>query len=312
MIESLRRFGGRFADVPVIVVTPRIGPPLADKTQRRLRQLGVRYLRIRPETRYVWHHYMNKGQAVKAADRIAETDSILWMDSDLLFLGEPSDIERPRGIDFLASAPDTGLIGSHGGDDPHDAFWSRCAALVGLDVDQLPWVTTADGHRIRFYWNSGMFLYRRGTDLGREYADDLERAMVAGVARTHDQVHFIDQAILGMTVLRLGLSWQAIPETSNVPVTRFLPESFDPAKLRPVEVLHYHDSMAPDMWPRLLATLAESHPEVHEWLSPMGPIVDPATRAWGLVREGLRIMRGLERRRYYARNGFTKGMQTVR
>ena len=59
-IESLRRFGGRFANSPVLVVTPRFGPGLTDKTLRRFNELGVTY--IRPDIRHPlsWYVYMNK------------------------------------------------------------------------------------------------------------------------------------------------------------------------------------------------------------------------------------------------------------
>jgi hypothetical protein len=312
MVESLRRFGGRFADVDVIAVTPRLGPPLSAETRRRLDELGVRHVKARPQTRYVWHHYMNKAQAVMAAEQATEADSILWIDSDIIFLREPNELELPRGIDFVASAPDTGLIGSSGSDDPHDAFWSRCASLIGKDVGDLPWLTTGDGYRIRFYWNAGLFVYRRSSWFGREFVSDFERAMVDGVARNHAQVHGMDQVILGLTVLRLGLEWRAIPDTSNFPVLSFLPDNFDPAKVEPVTVLHYHDSMSPDLMPKLLETLRPAHPEVHDWLASLGPVVDPVSRPRQWVREGLRLKRAADRRWYYARHGFTKNMQTIR
>ncbi len=312
MVESLRRFGGRFADVDVIAVTPRLGPPLAAETRRRMDELGIRHLKVRPRTRYVWHHYMNKAQAVMAAEQATEADSILWIDSDIIFLREPNELELPDGIDFVASAPDTGLIGSSGSEDPHDAFWSRCASLIGKQVDDLPWLTTGDGHRIRFYWNAGLFVYRRSSRFGSEFVSDFERAMAEGVARNHAQVHGMDQVILGLTVLRLGLGWRAIPDTSNFPVLSFLPENFDPVKVEPVTVLHYHDSMSPDLLPKLLETLAPAHPEVHAWLASEGPVVDPLSRPHRWLREGLRLKRAASRRSYYMRRGFTKSMQTIR
>lgn len=312
MVESLRRFAGRFADLDVVAVTPRVGPPLARDTRRRFEELGVEQLRVRPKTGFVWHHYMNKAQAVMAVEQVAQTDAILWIDSDIVFLREPNDLELPRGVDFLASAPDTGLIGSHGSNDPHDAFWSRCADLVGRRVDELPWLTTGDGHRIRFYWNAGLFAYRRATEFGREFVADFERAMVDGVARNHAQVHGMDQVILGMTVLRLELGWRAVADTNNFPVISFLPHNFDPAKVEPVDVLHYHDSMSPELFPKLLDTLRPAHPAVAAWLAEMGPIVDPSTSSRRVVREALRMKRAADRRWYYARRGFTKSMQTVR
>ena len=311
MVDSLRRFGGRFADIDVIAVTPRMGPPLARATRRSFDELGVRHVRVRPQTGYVWHHYMNKAQAVRAAEELTDADSILWIDSDIMFLREPNELELPADVDFVASAPDTGLIGSHGADDPNDAFWARCAQQIGRDVDDLPWLETGDGHRIRFYWNAGLFVYRRSAQFGKEFVADFERAMEAGVARNHAQVHGMDQVILGLTVLRLGLAWHAIPDTANFPVLSFLPENFDPIKVAPVNVLHYHDSMSPELWPRLLSTLQPSHPAVRDWLATLGPIADPLPTGWQVLREALRVKRGIDRRRYYARNGFSMNTKEI-
>jgi hypothetical protein len=312
MVDSLRRFGGRFADLDVVAVTPRMGAPLEPSTRRRLAELDVRLVRIRPQTRYVWHHYMNKAQAVMAVEERVDSEAILWMDSDIIFLREPNELELPAGIDFVASAPDTGLIGSSGSDDPHDAFWSRCAGLIGRDVDDLPWLTTGDGHRIRFYWNAGLFAYRRATSFGREFVSDFERAMDQGVSRNHAQVHGMDQVILGLTVLRLGLNWKAVPDTNNFPVISFIPQNYDPKKLEPVDVVHYHDSMSPSLLPELVETLRPAHPEVAAWLEPQGPIEDPGARPKRIVREAFRLKRAGDRRLYYARHGFTKNMQTIR
>ena len=312
MVDSLRRFGGRFSDLDVIAITPRMGPRLQRETRRRMDELGIRHVRIKPKTRYVWHHYMNKAQAVMAAEQLVDSDAILWMDSDIIFLREPNELELSSGVDFIASAPDTGLIGSSGTDDPHDAFWSRCAGLIGRDVDELPWLTTGDGHSIRFYWNAGLFVYRRATSFGREFVSDFERAMVQGVARSHAQVHGMDQVILGLTVLRLGMGWKAVPDTNNFPVISFIPQNFDPVKVEPVDVLHYHDSMSPELLPKLIDTIAPAHPDVAAWLEQQGPVVDPSSRTTRMLREAFRIKRALNRRWYYARGGYTKSMSTIR
>lgn len=312
MVESLRRFGGRFADLDVIAVTPRKGAPLRRETKARLKALGVEHVRIKPKTHYVWHHYMNKAQAVMAAEQLVDSDAIFWIDSDIVFLREPNELELAADVDFVASAPDTGLIGSSGGDDPHDAFWSRCAALIGRSVEDLPWLTTGDGHRIRFYWNAGLFVYRRDTSFGREFVSDFERAMRENVARNHAQVHGMDQVILGLTVLRRQMRWKAVADTNNFPVISFIPQNFDPAKVEPVDVLHYHDSMSPHLLPKLLDTLRPAHPEVAAWLEPQGPVVDPSPAVTRAVREAFRMKRAVDRRVYYARGGYTKRMQTVR
>lgn len=306
LVESLRRFGGGLSEADVIAVRPRPGPPLAPATRRAMIDLGVRYLDARPATPYTWHHYMNKPQALVAAEAVADTDQMLWLDSDVLILQEPADLVLADGIDFAASAPDSGIVGSGGDDDANDPFWRRTAAAMGMRVDDLPWLTTGDGHRVRFYMNAGVFAYRRSAALGSAFVRDFERVLGQGVARSHDEVHYIDQVVLGLTVLRLGLAWRDLPDIDNFAVLSHLPQNYDPRAVAPVRVLHYHDSMTSQWWPRLLQTLEASHPAVHDWLAPLGPVADPVPLRWRAYREALRVARGVERRRYYSRLGFRK------
>lgn len=52
MVDSLRRFGERFANLDVVAVTPRLGPSLAPEARRRMVELGIEYLRVRPNHPY--------------------------------------------------------------------------------------------------------------------------------------------------------------------------------------------------------------------------------------------------------------------
>jgi hypothetical protein len=306
MVDSLRRFGGRFANLDVVAVTPRLGPPLSPETRRRMAELGIEYLRVRPNHSYSWHHYMNKPEALAAVEERVTTEAIAWVDSDILFLREPNDLELSQGIDFLAGAPDAGVIGSTGATDPNDPFWRRSAALVGKNVDDLPWVQTSDGQRIRFYVNSGLCVYRCSTSFGREYLASCKNFLKLRVARAHSQVHFMDQVMLGLTAIRLGLNWRTLPDSSNFPVCSFLPSNYHASKVADVTVLHFHDSMNPELWSRLLSTLGPAHGHVRAWLEPQGPAVAPASVVSSLARETLRITRGVRRQLFYARSGFTK------
>lgn len=312
MVESLRRFGGRFANLEVIAVTPRSTPVLTRETHRRMEELGIKHLRVFPDNPYVWHHYMNKAEAIAAVESRVTTEAIAWIDSDILFLREPNGLELPPGVDFIASAPDAGVIGSGGVTDPNDPFWERSAALIGRVADDLPWLQTGDGHRIRFYWNAGLYVYRRNTRFGREFLADFKTFLDRQVARTHSQVHFMDQVVLGLTVIRLGLAWQALPDSSNFPLCSYLPGNYDGAKITGVSVLHFHDSMEPRLWNKLLETLVPGHPQIREWLEHLGPVIVPSSIPSSLAREGLRMVRGARRRVYYARSGFIKAWSPAR
>jgi hypothetical protein len=276
-----------------------------------MRELGVENLHIRPRHAYKWHHFVNKVYAIKAVEEQATTDAVAWVDSDVIFLDEPNELEL-RGEQFAASIPDDGIIGTKGPDDPNDPFWARCIALLGRDIDELPWVNTGFGNRIRFYVNAGLFSYARSSGLGAAFVDNVLRALEARTASNHTQVHLVEQVMLALTVFHLGLAWRVFPDTSNFPLVSGLPHHFDPEKLRNVDILHYHDSMSPAWWPRMIEALRPVHPEVYGWLAPLGAVQDPAPALVKPFREALRVYRGTQRRGYYARSGFTKSSSVVK
>src|ERR1700761_6590781 len=79
MIESLRRWGGEFANLPVYAVKPRFGIPLRKETLKAFDRLNVTFMDIRPETKYTWFRFLNKPLSVMAvADRV-DSEEIFWI-----------------------------------------------------------------------------------------------------------------------------------------------------------------------------------------------------------------------------------------
>jgi predicted RNA binding protein YcfA (HicA-like mRNA interferase family) len=306
MVESLRRHGGRLSGLELKVVTARLGPPLRAETVRRLKSLGAEVVRSRGSHRYVWHHLLHKFHAMLTVEESHGAETVIWLDSDLLFLEEPAELLLGEDEDFTAM-PSMGIIGSKGPEDPNDAFWGRATRSLGVELESLPWVITAeDGDRIRFYLNGGLFSYRRSCGLARKVLADCEGMLDARVPRKHIEAHLLEQATVGLSVHRHGLRWRALSPKTNFNVTCRQPELIKPEVFRGVTVLHYHDSMEAHTWERLLGALAESHPHVHAWLKDEGAVVDPTPGAWRGVREGLRVWRGVQRRLYYRACGFRK------
>ena len=301
LAESIRRFGGALADGDIVAVTPRFGPPLARATRRRFDQLGVRHARLASHPRYAWYHYLNTPIALAAAEELTDAEVLCWTDSDLLFLGEPSDLLLEPGVDLAAATIDDGVVGSTGPDSPHDADWRRLCEIVGLDVDALPWVTTQiEQIRIRLYFQAGVFAYRRGIGFSRFYLDMCTQALDRHFGFAHKAENYTDQVCLGLAAHKMGLRWRQLDPTHNFPMASFLPHADLPEQLAQARILHYHDAMQPHFWETCLARLEPGHPEVHAWLRAREPLADPAPAAWRAVREGLRVARGVPRRRYRA------------
>ena len=301
LAESIRRFGGALADGDIVAVTPRFGPPLARATRRRFEQLGVRHARLSSHPRYAWYHYLNTPIALAAAEELTDAELLCWTDSDLLFLSEPSDLLIEPDIDFVAATIDDGVVGTTGPDSPHDADWRRLCEIVGLDVDELPWVTTQiERIKIRLYFQAGVFAYRRGIGFSQFYLDMCTDALDRHFGFAHKAENYTDQVCLGLAAHKMGLRWRQLDPTHNFPMASFLPHTNLPEQLAQAKILHYHDAMQAHFWDECLARLEPGHPDVHAWLSTREPLADPAPAPWRAVREGLRIARGVTRRRYRA------------
>lgn len=277
MIESLRRWGGEFANVPVFAVTPRFGPPISHKTCQAFERLHVEHLRFHKKSRYSWNKFLNKPYALVAVEECSTSECIGWLDSDLLILGEPDKLILNRGEDFVACAPDK-IGGTTGHEDPLETYWREVCRLVGLDIKDLPWVRTEqEGVRIRLYWNSCVFAYRRSTHFSDHYLQTCIQLFDSRIASQKTGIFFNDQIALGLTMVKMGISWRALPYSHNYTMnSKTHKDWYSEDQFKAARIAHYHDAMWPHFWPEFLKCLRVTHPQVADWLSSIGPIKNEA------------------------------------
>jgi hypothetical protein len=294
LVQSVRRHGGRFADAPVVVCQPRFGPKIGAATLRELRALKAEYLRLPNLRRFGWYHYLNKGVALAALERRVTTEWVTFVDSDILIAQEPSELVG-TDVDFIACAPDTGLVGSTGPGSRYDAAWLNYIARLDLDPAAVPMIREHEtGQTIRFYFNSGLFSYRRSTGFAQAYRQAIADCLHARLGFPDKYEHYTDQVVLGLVALKLGLRWRALPASYNLTIDRdrqALPDS----ALKDGRVLHYHKGLAhaPEA---MFGRLRSTHPELAAWLEPLGAIDDPRPASVRAASELLRIVRGVPRR----------------
>ncbi|MGQ9921890.1 MAG: hypothetical protein ACUVRZ_11260 [Desulfobacca sp.] len=275
LLASLRRWGGRLASAPVLAVTPRRGPHLLPETLALFQEYGVRYVRYAAQEEFAWNNFMNKPHALVLAEREAETPCLAWLDSDILILSEPDQLALRPDEAFAACAPDKN-VGTAGPGDANDPYWRQVGQTLQVDVEQLPWLmTAADQQQIRFYFNSGVFVFRRGLQFAAEFLQDCRKILQAKISSKQAGIFFTDQVALGLTAFRLGLPYRLLDHDHNYAVGSKSQEALVPDKIRNVKILHHHDAMWPPLWPRLLSVLQETHPEVYQWLQPLGPLTNP-------------------------------------
>jgi len=298
MIESLRRWGGQFASAPVLAVTPRLGPRLMKQTIDLFQDQNVRYVRFAGAERFSWNNFMNKPNALLIAEREADTDFIAWLDSDILVLGEPGQMILAAEDAFAACAPDKN-VGTSGAQDVNDPYWRQLGLALQIELESLPWIITETDHeKIRLYFNSGVFVFRRGHNFAAEFLSDCRKILQAKISSKYAGIFFTDQVALGLTVFRLGLCYKMLSHDHNYAVGSKSLEALNPSSMKSVKILHHHDAMWPALWPHLLGCLQESHPEVFFWLQSLGPLTNPLSGFGRLQLKVLKTMRSWQLQKF--------------
>jgi hypothetical protein len=295
-VESLRKFGGRLAGAPVLVVTPRLGPPLTRKTLRQLADLDAIYVRWFFGNRYDWYPYTNKAVAAFIADEFVATEQVVWLDSDVLVVGELEQLVLAPNEAFAICSLDKN-IGSSGPDDRNEAYWRALGDYYGVPVDRLPWVETESDHqRVRFRLDSGVYSFRCGMNFGKEFVNDIDGMFSSRIAYTRSIPFPSDGVALAFAVVKLGLGWRLLPMAYNYEIGP-ASHSYRREALARAKILHYRHALeSPDSCRWVLSELESTFPRAADWLRERVPL---QRRAGGLsemvARRALREWRNLHR-----------------
>lgn len=270
MVASLRFWGGKYKDATIIAVRPRRGAPLSKEVLKALEYYKVMYLSSNVNSQS-WFKYMNKPHALNLADEYVQTEYMCWLDSDIIFLGEPFKTVNSLDDDFYACASDKN-IGSTGEEDKFDPYWQHLCAELNLDVNLMPWVVTEyESHKIRLYFNSGVFLYRKSITFSKQYLNFCQRILNSKISNSESGMFFTDQVALGLTVYAMNLSYTALPLADNFPINGkkvLAGHDFN----GDISILHYHDMMWENNWYKLLKIIEKRNPESLVWLNELGPV----------------------------------------
>jgi hypothetical protein len=298
LVESIRRFGGRAASAPILAIQPRSGPALRRATRQLLADHGVDFHRLAGDREYSWYHFLNKPLSLGKAEQLTGSDVLAFLDSDTLVLAEPGELFLDPEIDF-AARPESGSIESHGHGDEYDALWKGFAQVLGMDLDNLPWLTSLPtGQRTRFYFNSGVFAYRRATGLGGQYLATTRALLDGRISCSRSGVHWIEQAALALAAARLELRWRKLAPGYNVGLHGWGKGFRSPPEDPELRVLHYHNAMEKPTWADFRSWAGRRSPEMGEWLGDKGPITDPSGWRARLEAWALRVRRRRRRQRF--------------
>lgn len=161
LCDSIRTYGGRYRDAPIVAVSPRPHLALSRASRAHLEALGVTYVAHGLNATGSPYGTINRIVAGAWAEAELPQPYLVLLDTDTIFVDEPEFVRADVGVrpvDVKGSA--TG-----GADDPLDAYWARLCGYAGIELGQLPLLQTSIDHvAIRASYNGGFTVVRR--DLG--------------------------------------------------------------------------------------------------------------------------------------------------
>lgn len=275
LAESIRTWAGSLAEAPIYAFSPRPETVPGPETVAALDDLGVTHVDEPLVKRLSGIPIFNKVASCAWAERELEHETLVFTDSDCVFLNEP--LELAEGDWAAALRPVDRRIAGSRGKGKNEPFWRKMYAELGVESE--PFVETTVGQvPIRAYWNSGLIAVRRSAGLLDQWERALMQLFDAGIVQRR-WPQFMDQ-----------LSWAGVTADAHDRV-RILSDGYNyplphrqglgPAArgLTLAELVHVHYRL----WFHLPGVLGEVSPpfdageDRYRWLEqrlPLEPTVD--------------------------------------
>jgi hypothetical protein len=291
LIESLRKWGGRLANARFFAVSPRLRPPLKSSTMAEFKRLGVTHIYKNYKHKYDWYAFTNKPLAIFAAREATDAKYLVWLDADVMVLDEPTEFLEHDEIDLLA-CPATRDLATSGPSDRFYIYWKTLCGVVGLEIEDLPWVVTKrEGERVRFYLQAGVFRIRTASKMLDHYLRNFEKLMDYGLNSSTDNFFMNEQISLALAPWTSESSWRELPHSHNFSVSGNN-EGNRIKALDSARIVHYHRAMSPGNRSWFLSYFQQYRPDRLAWLERIGPLSESrAPLIQRLLRRGLRALR---------------------
>ncbi len=275
LVESLRAWGGSCADAPVYAFAPRREFRPDQASIERLEALDVTLVEEPLVDRFADTPTFNKVAVSSWAERELDHETLVFTDTDSVFLGEPTELVEG---DWVAAARpvDRRIAGSRG-KGKGEPYWQKMYAELG--VEGRPFVRTTVGQmEIRAYWNSGLIAARRSAGLFTAWEDALIRLHDANLVPTR-WPQFMDQLSWAAVTADVHDRVRILSDAYNYPLRHrasLLPEAVE---LDLSELVHLHYRL----WFHMPDSLAKVNPpfdpagDRYRWLDerlPLEPTVE--------------------------------------
>jgi hypothetical protein len=276
LARSIRRFAGRFRQVPIYSFSPRKAQRISRAAVRELERLDVIVDETTLNVRHPDDGLANKPIVCAHAEETVAAQLLAFIDSDTVILNEPTHFELDADT-IIAVRPThgqgIGVSTLHGG--VNETYWSKLYSICG--VRTLRYMPMPARRWILEYFNSGLFSIRPEYRLLRSWGRNFDAVTESGLAPVDP--YFIEQSTFSATVSAAGGPVSILPQTYNFLWSggrqgrRYRPLGAGAGQNRQLQLhqlvtIHYHNAFSNGDWRRALAnpTRLERMSEQYEWL----------------------------------------------
>lgn len=242
LVSSLREFGGKYRNLPIFSYAPRAGMDISEETQNFFSEYGVIHSKTKLNLKYHDYPLANKPLACAHHESQSSADTLIFLDSDVFFLNEPSQFSWLQDADVLLRPVDGKNIGAKSFNECNGDYWQRLYSLLGVEEYRFV-VSTVTNHMLFEYYNSGHIVSRRTSGLYSRWLENFELIFDKGILPANGKEFFLEQSVFAATVTQMKLNVELLDVEYNFPIG-LLEKMSNPEwkvdELSELVSLHYH------------------------------------------------------------------------
>lgn len=227
LVESIRTFGGRFADAPVRIYAPASLLKTQQKLVKRFSPLEAEVRASDAPADARAFPFSGKVFAAMRAEKEAKgaASILVWMDEDTVVLAEPGDLALAKSANLGYRPVMHRNIGSLYAEKP-DAFWTRVYEKLAVPASAVfPMKTVTGDATVRPYFNAGLLAVRPEAGIMKRWAEAfatlyLDPAIVDMCKKDQRLGVFLHQAALSGAILHFvpRKEMAQLPDGYNYPI----------------------------------------------------------------------------------------------
>jgi len=204
-IKSIRQFGGKHSNIPVIVMYDRS----ANLNLNSLNLSGVSIFAFEVSEKYRNFPYSKKVHACAAAEELFTdvVDTLVYFDTEMIAVSDFKEIDLQA--DFDVSCRPVMLLNSVGisSDQSLDGYWKRIFSELSVDEKKIPILKAyVDEKEILFYINCEAFVTRPELGIFRKWKRSFtnlldDKKFITEYCTEKLSAIFLHQAVLSATIL---------------------------------------------------------------------------------------------------------------